>query len=330
MPRRKVRPPPEDAVASSPLFQLSPEVRNMIYTYVLVDSDSHHSLFIPEDHFKRRRKEPAYRCDTCREGFGRINLFDRHRALYGIGEPCKPPMHKLPAISTAVLRSCRLANTEAASLLYRANTFYFKDPHALHSFRWKASTYSKLSAWVEEISIEICDTFDRLKDVALWQSYMTGSDPKKTNWRMSYDFPHLKRLIINLVGNITIYPPFRLQELCGSFRLNLAGLDWVHVIGLNSEDVVSSLKPMVCTTNSAEPREAQDNQLTTELERVQTHTTEYECASGWKNVTLWRGSHESRPPFIPSPLAGTGRERKHLFRFEMNGIVQFSAGSSFL
>lgn len=330
MPRRKVRPPMEDAVASSPLFRLSPEVRNMIYTLLLVDSDSHHALFIPTDYFKRRKTEPSFRCGTCRQGFDHNFQFNTHKADYLNGEPCKPPMHKHPNISTTLLRSCRLINTEAAPLLYCANAFYFNDPHTLHQFRWGTAMYSKLIAWVEEITVELSDTSRSTKNTGLWQNYLAGSGPKKKIWRLSDDFPYLKRLTLVLTNGCLLHSPRRLRHICQTFGKNLRGLDWVHVVGLNSPEVVSSLKPMVCTTETRDSEEIQSDLLLSELETVQTHTTEYECASGWKNVTLWRGSRESYPPFVPSPTAGMGRERKHLFRFETNGIVSFSAGSSFL
>ncbi|KAL8999437.1 MAG: hypothetical protein Q9169_001751 [Polycauliona sp. 2 TL-2023] len=287
MPRRKVRPPMEDAVASSPLFRLSPEVRTMIYSLVLVDSDSHHALFIPTDYFKRRRNEPAFRCDTCQQGFDLLRHFKTHQSVYSNGEPCKPPMHKLPRFSTTLLRSCRLVNTEAAPLLYRANVFYFNNPHTLQAFRWKAAMYSKLSAWVEEITVELSTVLDAQggkSNTDLWQNFLSGSGPGKKIWRLAGDFPHLKRLTIVLSNNCSLYPPPRLRDLCNSFGKNLTGLDWVHIVGLNSSDVISSLEPMVCTTWNAGSEDDHNDRLHPELKDVQKHITEYECASGWKNA----------------------------------------------
>ncbi|KAL8859594.1 MAG: hypothetical protein Q9178_003993 [Gyalolechia marmorata] len=266
MPRRKVHPPPADAVASSPLFKLSPEVRNMIYTNILVDSDSHHAIFIPTDHFKRRKDETTFQCEICRQCFGNSRQLVHHKSAYGKGEPCKPPTHKLPTISTSLLRSCRLINTEAAPLLYRANAFYFNDPHTLHQFRWKTASYSKLTAWVEEITIELSDTGARCKNSVLWQNYLSGSGPKTNPWRLSDDFPYLKRLTVVLTKHCLLYHPPRLVALCDILGQNLTGLDWVHVIGLNNHDVVPSLKPMVCKTESPQSKEAQDNALLAQLE----------------------------------------------------------------
>ncbi|KAI4234436.1 MAG: hypothetical protein L6R40_006755 [Gallowayella cf. fulva] len=243
MPRKRVCPPPGDAVASSPLFRLSPEVRNIIYTYVLVDSDSYHALFIPIDFFKRRKNEPAYRCGTCRQAFDDHRQFTRHQSHYSNGEPCKPPTHKLPAISTDLLRSCRLINTEAASLLYRGNVFYFNVPHTLHQFRWKTAAYSKHSAWVEQLTLELSNSHVRAKSTVSWPQYLSGAPGKKTMW-LSDDFPHLKRLTIVLTHGCLLYDFPALQEICDLLGQNIAGLGWVHIVGLNNEDVVSSLKPM--------------------------------------------------------------------------------------
>ncbi|KAI4228152.1 MAG: hypothetical protein L6R36_001866 [Xanthoria steineri] len=291
MPRRKACPPMEDAVALSPLFRLSPEVRNMVYTLLLVDSDSHHALFIPTDSFKRRKNEPPFRCDTCRQGFDHARQFRTHQSMYHHGDPCKPPMHKVPSISTTLLRSCRLINTEAAPLLYCANTFYFNDPHTLQQFRWRNS---KLSAWVEEITVELADTYRTTKNTDLWRDYLSGSGLKKKIWRLSDDFPHLKRLTIALTNGCLLHSPCRLRHICQTFAQNLTGLDWVHVVGLNSPDVISSLKPMVCTPESRASEDIQSDLLLSELETVQTHTTEYECASGWKNAAHELGLHRDQ------------------------------------
>ncbi len=299
----------------------------MVYTLLLVDSDSHHALFIPTDSFKRHKNEPPFRCDTCRQGFDHARQFRTHQSIYQHGDPCKPPMHKVPTISTTLLRSCRLINTEAAPLLYCANAFYFKHPHTLQQFRWRSS---KLSAWVEEITVELADFYRSTKNTDLWRDYLSGSGLKKKIWRLSDDFPHLKRLTVALSNGCLLDSPCRLRHICQTFAQNLTGLDWVHVVGLNSPEVISSLKPMVCHPESRASEDGQRDVLPSDLETVQTHITEYECASGWKNVTLWRGSHESYPPFVPSPIAGMGRERKHLFRFVTNGVISFSAGSSFL
>ncbi|KAL8668841.1 MAG: hypothetical protein Q9168_006547, partial [Polycauliona sp. 1 TL-2023] len=212
----------------------------------------------------------------------------------------------------------------AAPLLYRANAFYFNDPHTLQQFRTLA-TYGKLSAWLEEITVELSDTINAqggTSNTHLWQNYLSGCGPSKKIWRLTADFPHLKRLTVVLSNSCSLYPPPRLREVCNSFGQNLRGLDWVHVVGLNNVDMVSSLKPMVCTSGNQDSEEDDSDLLQSELENVQKHITEYECASGWKNVTLWRGSPTASPPFVPSPMAGMGRERKHLFRFEMNGTVQ--------
>ncbi|KAL8801439.1 MAG: hypothetical protein Q9182_004456 [Xanthomendoza sp. 2 TL-2023] len=323
MPRKRKHPPPDQAIASSPLFRLSPEVRNIVYTYVLVDSDSYHPLFIPTDFLKRRKKEPAYRCKNCRQTFNDLGQFSEHELDYRNGERCKPPAHTLPAISTTLLCCCRLINTEAASLLYRANTFYFDDPYTLQQFHCNTAMYSELSDWLEEITLQLSDDpYAGANAMDLWQQYIIGSDLGLKSSRLSKHFPHLKRLTIILAGRCLLYETMRLQRICDAFGQNLRALDWVHIVGLNSEDVISSLKPMVCQSHSQDSKNGPDDLALAELETVQTHATEYECAPGWKNVTLWRGSHESRPPFIPNPTAGIGRERKHLCRIMINGTAR--------
>ncbi|KAL8845796.1 MAG: hypothetical protein Q9221_009065 [Calogaya cf. arnoldii] len=133
--------------------------------------------------------------------------------------------------------------------------------------------YSKLSAWLEEIALELSDNYVNTKINGLWQNYLSGSGPKKKMWRLSDDFPHLKRLTVVLTNGCLLAPPARLRDICNSFAQNLAGLDWVHVVGLNNTDMVCSLKPMVCTTESRDTEGAHSDLLLSELE-----TATYESA----------------------------------------------------
>ncbi|KAL9626768.1 MAG: hypothetical protein Q9204_007054 [Flavoplaca sp. TL-2023a] len=174
-------------------------------------------------------------------------------------------MHKLPSISTTLLRSCRLISTEAAPLLYVANVFNFNDPHTLQQFRWKTATFSKLSAWVEEIAVELSDFDTGTKNAVKWQNYLCGSGSKKKIWRLNDDFPHLKRLTLVLTGQCSLLSPPQLLQICKCFGNNLSGLDWVHVVGLNNSDIVPSLKPMVCTTIARESEGNSGGLLLSEL-----------------------------------------------------------------
>ncbi|KAL8953308.1 MAG: hypothetical protein Q9222_000832 [Ikaeria aurantiellina] len=255
MPRRK-KAPLGDAVVRSPLFQLSPEIRNFIYRLILSDSSSHYPLFIPRDHFARRKKEPAYRCDTCHEVFKNAQRLETHLGRYRNGEPCRPPSYKIPAISTNLLRTCRLIHTEAAPLLYRANAFYFTDPRTLHNFRWR--TASKLSAWVEELVIEQSARWIGELQTKEWGPYLCGNDPQIKKGRLREDFPHLKRLMIVLKDLCLLYSESQMQNFCDLLVQNLDGLTWVHVVGLNDEDFISKLKPLVeADDNMTHPLQAQ-------------------------------------------------------------------------
>ncbi|KAL8810494.1 MAG: hypothetical protein Q9200_002528 [Gallowayella weberi] len=294
MPRKRTLPPPDQAVAFSPLFRLSPEVRNIVYTYVLVDSDSYHSLFIPTDFFKRRKKEPAYRCTTCRLTFDYFCHFSEHQSNYRNGDCCKPPAHNFPAISTTLLCCCRLINTEAAALLYRANTFYFDDPYTLQQFRLNTAMYSEHSAWLEEVTLQLSDSHAGAKAIDLWQQYVTGLGLGFKSARLSKHFPHLKRLTIVLAGRCLLYETKQLQSICDAFGQNFRGLDWVHIVGLNNEDVISPLRSMVCQSHSQESKNGPDDLALAELETVQTHVTEYESD--------WRSKAESEKSLMTNHL----------------------------
>ncbi|KAL8688728.1 MAG: hypothetical protein Q9224_004812 [Gallowayella concinna] len=106
--------------------------------------------------------------------------------------------------------------------------------------------YGELSARVEEITLELSDSDARAKAIGLWEQYLSGSGSSLglKSWALSEEFPHLKRLTIVLADRCLLYDNIRLRRLCDTFGQNLRGLDWVHIVGLNNENVVPLLRPM--------------------------------------------------------------------------------------
>ncbi|KAL8700428.1 MAG: hypothetical protein Q9201_005456 [Fulgogasparrea decipioides] len=145
-----------------------------------------------------------------------------------------------------------------------------------------------------------------------WPDYLSQSTRGTGKSRLCDDFPHLRRLTIEVKDSYLQLHVHDLPTFCDTFRYNIRGLDWIHIIGLTEENDISSLRPLVCKATSRELDDDEDTATLDELETVQTHITEFECASGWKNVTLWRGSRDSRPPFIPNHDAARDVERVYL------------------
>ncbi|KAI4233772.1 MAG: hypothetical protein LQ352_008220 [Teloschistes flavicans] len=263
MPRRKP-PPPEHAVAQSLLFRLSPEIRNMIYAQVLVNSDSHASMFIRRS--SKRRKDNRLQVDI-----------QELQSMEIRG-------HNLPSISTTILRSCRLIHAESQPFLYRANAFHFDSPHTLHSFRRQTAKHP--SVRIQELSLQLGPS-DNYHIRTAWERYISAPSEGKKKC-LQNDYPHLKRLTIELTGLYKFHGTKHLQKLLESFAQAIAGLDWVHIIGLNDEAIISDLKPMVCTAQPSSSDDKHASSLAREIESVQSHLTEFDRAVGWKNVTLWQ------------------------------------------
>lgn len=216
--------------------------------------------------------------------------------------------HNLPSISTTILRSCRLIHAESQPFLYRANAFHFDSPHTLHSFRRQTAKHP--SVRIQELSLQLGPS-DNYHIRTAWERYISAPSEGKKKC-LQNDYPHLKRLTIELTGLYKFHGTKHLQKLLESFAQAIAGLDWVHIIGLNDEAIISDLKPMVCTAQPSSSDDKHASSLAREIESVQSHLTEFDRAVGWKNVTLWQGTPRSRPPFIPRPGARQAEEYSNL------------------
>lgn len=299
MPRRI---PPEAAVSSSSLFILSPEIRNMIYALLLTTSEQ---IFFDE-YFARafhflRRKRPE---DSVRDLF------------------------------PSILLTCRLIYQEACRFLYRGNAFYFYEPATSDSFRWQ--TGSKHAAWVEEIGTTMdanflpsnCNGdkerwFRYLKqkpqppylNFARWSNYLV-----KRHFSFKDNYPHLKRLTITLREGLSTASTEDLRPICELIGQNIRCLQSVHIIGLNDENMVEALTPIVERARTS-PGDSRS---------VQTHATELQTRAGWKNVTLWWGSESGNPPYHTTASETDLQWRRRLFRMGDGPNFTYSVGSSYV
>ncbi|KAL9611423.1 MAG: hypothetical protein Q9167_003930 [Letrouitia subvulpina] len=313
MPRKKDH---GSAVASSPLFALSPEIRIMIYRYVLVDSTSHSALDIHPDLYKRRKAGPK----PCPYGCGKLLNFKSFRCVHnhptipGPIETYGPRCYSTPHISTSLLRTCRAIHDEAIPFLYRDNKFHFSDLSTALEFRWTSD--ARQSGWVKEIALDVA------KD--LFRGSLKGN-PGGWKWQFAEDFPHLKRLIVALGGPATLMCTSDLRRLCTNFSKSVTGLDWLHVIGLNDLGMVPYLEPMVIKSGATDNGKKKDE---TSIP-IQTNITEFQLARGWKNVTIWQGEDQSPPPYVPRPGDDFGPWQYHLYPRQLsNDEFSYTQGCS--
>ena len=299
MPRRI---PAEAAVSSSPLFILSPEIRNMIYALLLTTSkqisfEEHSARALP---FLRRKNS----------------------------EDC------VKDLFPSILLTCRLIYQEACPLLHRGNAFYFYEPATSDSFRWH--TGSKHAAWVEEIgttmSANLLPSYYN-GDEERWLKYMKqktqhsySNFPRwfdyliKRNFSLKDNYPHLKRLTITLGEGMLTARTEDLRPICELIGRNIRGLQSVHIVGLNDENMVSALTPMIerARTSPGDRRS------------VQTHTTELQTRAGWKNMTIWWGPESGNPPYHTTTSETDLQWRHRLFRIGDGPNFTYSVGSSFV
>lgn len=224
MPRRqRQQPSPEDAVSTSPLFDLPLEIRLMIYKLLLVQD---YGVAIAHDAFKRikPRRDSNRPCIHTDSG-----IFFTNNAHSGILKMAIPPcihLPDLPHVNTAILRTCRLVHDEATPILYKCNSFCFSDLTTADNFRWIASKYASS---IQEIRFNCAITCQ-----------------KPHAWKdLSENFPQLKRM------RLRVSTPMdrrscndilkQLEELARHFR----GLDWVQIQGSFLWDRLEVLNPMI-------------------------------------------------------------------------------------
>ncbi len=318
----------ETAVSGSPLFRLPLELRTMVYEKLLIQEGG---MSIPNDVFKRvraprRGSRPVY-CGICTAVFSNDDDHTRHRCLFQLFKSDTDDLDipNLPATSTSLLRVCRLIHLEALPILYTKNAFYFGSPATAHAFLWKSNRTQ--AVLIQELIITLAhpDSPD------LWWEYI------KSKTGLGQDFPHLRRMIINLKNEFELASAAEIRPVFQSIAESVRDLDWVHINRLNNEKLLDYLKPMVSRYNGSQVLQRQVQSHVTECSpddswRPKTiRWTSTGCLRfvGWKNATLWCGTSESRAPYKRRQTEPS-RHRKQLFRLGSGDDDAYSAGSSFL
>ena len=112
-------PVPEDAIQNSPLNKLPPEIRAIIYSFLLVQP---YEILISFKRFRQRIEKGGLFPDTCMHcGLNlpacKCNEFHLNQEFYYDHLPLQPS-----TISIGILSTCRLIYNEAAALLYKQNS----------------------------------------------------------------------------------------------------------------------------------------------------------------------------------------------------------------
>ena len=260
-------------MTASPLFKLPLEVRIMIYELLLVQKGG---MYIPCDTFARRNYKRdgsvPYECNLCGLVFltylGCLKHVGKHRSgrrtyLHLL----QRLQNRLPEVSTALILTCRLIRLEASAILYSKNTFYFSDPATVSNFRWSADRAQVVAT--QEIGIKFGS--NRYGLVSTWATYLT-----KRTFSFGQDFPHLRRLTIDLDLWIGFESSTILRSMSKGLRERSPALEWVLVLTLDNEKVLDCFESLV----------DREDDSGMEVRR-------YICAKGndklWKNALLWWG-----------------------------------------
>ena len=277
MPRKR-RPAFEDAVTASPLFKLALEVRIMIYELLLIQEGG---MFIPSDIFARRdygrQGSTPYECGIC--GFVSLSSSgcEKHIQAHDRGidivnsATLRPIRPLLPAVSIALLQTCRLMRLEASPILYTRNGFHFSDPATASNFRW--GTDCTQAGAIQEIGIRFGSNYFRRFET--WMTYFS-----KQTLSLGQEFPHLRRMIIDLDVWIGMESAGCLLDMCKGFGNRNQGLEWVLILTLLSEEVLDCFEPLVHRED--DPANGQ--------KEMRRHTWTNKEGGPWKNGLIWWGS----------------------------------------
>ena len=116
---KKTMPLPEDAIKNSPLNILPPEIRAIIYSFLLIQP---YEILISFKRFRNRIEKQGLFPDVCMHCGQRLPAckcsdFQLSQEFYYDHIPLQPS-----TISVGILSTCRLIYNEAVALLYKQNT----------------------------------------------------------------------------------------------------------------------------------------------------------------------------------------------------------------
>ena len=175
----------------------------------------------------------------------------------------------LPGVSVSLLQTCHIIRLEASPILYSRNSFHFTDPATASNFRW--GTDCAQAKATQEIGIKMV----RCTPLEPWVAYFT-----KRTLSLGQDFPHLRRMTIDLQFSCGCESADLLRSMSEGLRQRRQRLEWVLVLAFGAEEVLDCFKPLVDGEN------ASDNGK----KEVRQHVWPVRSGGVWRNPLLWWGS----------------------------------------
>jgi hypothetical protein len=260
-------------VSASPFFRLPLELRTTVYELLLTTKGT---VRIPTDFLKRKSIKVK---DSTTDPV--ILVLNKTPVL----RKRKSPRRRLQRLTISIIRVCRLINEETTRIFYSRNTICFSNVRIANDFRW--ATDAGKANFIQDLSITTIDS-DR------WLEYIA-----KKRFSLGHDFPNLKRLTVDFCQRFHQ----RQLSLCATLGQHVRGLDWVHLINLDTaiddSELHECLRPMV-----EESKAIGGSSPKMVLLEVTKHTIAYWWNRTetwtWKHATLWLGTRDAKSPCQPN------------------------------
>ncbi|KAL8793478.1 MAG: hypothetical protein Q9195_003961 [Heterodermia aff. obscurata] len=308
----------EAALLNSSLNKLPPEVRGILYSYLLTQP---YEILISHKRFRRHFEKQGLfpeKCMYCCRDQASCKCVN-----FKLSDEFYYQHEQLPrlSIATAILSTCRIVYNEAAPLLYKQNSyvsialsdpslsklgissegetfqyrsniptlktqhqFHFADPTGIE--RFKTATDPNHNHKVESLVLTLHSARNEVH--YRWGKFLGGS---KT-LALATHFPNLKNVMIKLRGQYELLSSVELANFCLGLTQKLQhskALHWVHVNGLVDAGAILAFASLVQKPKSSDVDE----------KTAQTDVTTCWSREGWTNVTIWWGNAGDKSPYTP-------------------------------
>ncbi len=252
----------------------------MVYELLLT---SEGTILIPTDFLKRNWinvRDPTTGSVTLFPREAQLGSWERYRPSFSTSQQQK--------LAVSIIRACRLISKETIPILYSCNSVRFSNVRIANDFRW--ATYAGKANFIQELSIGKAS--DGTMDFDQWLEYVA-----KKRFGLGHDFPNLKRLTVDFCQR------FHQSQLslCATLGQHVRGLDWVHLINLDTaiddSELHECLGPMV-----EESKAIGGSSHKMVLLEVTKHTIAYwwKPTDTRKHATLWLGTRNAKSPCQPN------------------------------
>lgn len=257
MPLSSPRPPMGAAVNNSSLFSLPPEIRLMIYKYVMPSE-----AYVIINHYHSRGKDNCV-CRRCKHVFRTPRDLDSHnQRMARLG------WHNSSDVGlsffSSILRTCRIIHAEACSWLYQSTLFLLEDPISAKRFSMHADQDQVRSLRMAFLVI------------GSWKQYLSWLSYFDTGF--SKDFPKLRLICICFLRDKQRF--IKILELLITL---IRSFNWLEVIELTARNVERSLD--ACQAAFEELKDTKRLINTSSSIKIGEGST-FAPYPGWKRITF--------------------------------------------